>query len=169
MFRLITEYETLPTRDRRVVAGTGDAAGHRPLWPQDGRSLVEGEWLEYDDDWNLRRGGDNNDATADVAARPQYCFWLEEGRYDAQAINGGMGHVLLPSFYEFETDVYDDTGLDLDTNNALTVIDFDLAGAGVIRRVLADQVGAGAGLVVARLTHIDAVHGRIRGIVGVPS
>jgi len=169
MFRLITEYETLPTRDRRVVAGTGDAAGHHPLRPTDGRSLVIGEWLEYDDNWNLRRGGNNSALTLSVATRPSYPFWLEEGRYDAQAINGGMGHVLLPAFYEFETDMYLAAGLDLDTNNALTVGDVDHGGAGIVRRVLIDQVGAGAGLVVARLTNINATTGRIRGIVGLPS
>jgi hypothetical protein len=161
-FKLISAYSDTGRKDRRVVAGTGDAAGHRPLNPNDGRALIMGEWLEHDDDYRFRRGGDNVGGTPDPTTRMAFPFFLEKGRYDAQAIAQGRATVLLLHIYEFLTDIIDTTGVAVGT--PLTVIDYDLGGAGIIRRCLASQAVHAGGLVVARTVHVDATTGIVKAV-----
>lgn len=167
MFNLISTYETIQRRDEPIVAGTGDAAGHNPLNPLDARPYVIGEWLEHDDDLHFRRGGDAVQTVPgtpdDEADRASFPFFLERGRYDMQGIAGRPGYlggkatVLYLGAYEFETDLYDDTGLVV--GSALGV--FDITIDGVVRRCLAAHV---AGIVMARVTYIDATAGTLRAI-----
>lgn len=161
-FKLISAYSDTGRKDRKVVAGTGDAAGHKPLSPNDGRALIMGEWLEHDDNYQFRRGGDNNGATADPTERMCFPFFLERGRYDMQAIAGGRATVLQLHIYEFLTDIIDLTNVDV--GRPLTVIDYDLGGAGVIRRCLADQPTHPAGQIVARVVNVDAATGIVKAI-----
>jgi len=187
MFTLISDYEETKRRDLPIIAGTGDAAGHAPLNPNDARSLVIGEWLEQDDTngvWSFVRGGTNNVAGLPAAPQPSvamaFPFFLERGRYDMQAISGGgKATVLYMGHYEFETDLTLDFATDTPTlGDPLTVIDIDWQGAGVVRRGLcsiteanfaAAAVAGGWVLGVdyhihARVTFVDATNERVRAI-----
>lgn len=183
MFTLISDYEETKRRDLPIIAGTGDAAGHRPLNPNDARALVIGEWLEVDDTngvWSFVRGGTNNvgglPAAPQPSSAPAFPFFLERGRYDMQAISGGgKATVLYMGHYEFETDLT----LDFATHTpaigeALAVIDIDWQGAGVVRRGLCSineanfaALGLTLGVdyhIVARVTFVDATNERVRAI-----
>jgi len=183
MFTLISDYEETKRRDLPIIAGTGDAAGHAPLNPNDARALVIGEWLELDDTagvWSFVRGGTNNlvglPAAPQPSNSPAFPFFMERGRYDMQAIaGGGKATVLYMGHYEFETDLTLDFTIDTPTiGDPLAVIDIDFEGAGVVRRGLcsvSEGVFAGLGLlypidytVVARVTYVDATNERVRAI-----
>ncbi len=160
MFELLTPYEKIQRWDRPWAAGTGDLVGHNPLNPNDVRYYRIGEWLEYDDAANFRRGG-NNAAGGDETIRMCWPFFMERGRYDMQGIAGGRATVLYGGFYEFVTDVGNYAAIALGgVGTALTVEDviFD----GVVARGLDTIVGAG--LIHARVTWIDTVNSRVRAV-----
>ncbi|MFH1834333.1 MAG: hypothetical protein ABH877_04850 [bacterium] len=166
MFELISTYETVQRRDEPMVIGTGDAAAHNPLNPLDARALEKGEWLEHDNNGNFRRGGDNVAGTVDETTRMAFPWYMERGRYDQQGIAGrpgglgGKATVLYLGAFEFETDMVDLTALV--SGSPLTVVDFNFGGLGIVRRCLAQILGAG--LTVARVITVDAAAGTIRAI-----
>ena len=162
MFELMTPYEKIQRWDRPWAAGTNDAAGHNPLNPNDARFYDMGEWLEYDDAYRFRRGGDNV-AGGSEADRMSWPFFLERGRYDMQGIAGGRATVLYGGFYEFVTDVCDYAAIAAlgaaAVGTALTVNDVTINA--VVRRALAVNV---AGIVHARVTFVDTTNIRIRAV-----
>jgi hypothetical protein len=183
MFTLISDYEESYRRDLPVIAGTGDAAGHQPLNPNDARALIIGEWLELDDTngvWSFVRGGTNVVGGLPAAPQPSashaFPFFMERGRYDMQGIaGGGKGTVLYGGFYEFETDLTLDFAVGVPAiGDPLAVIDIDYEGAGVVRRGLcsigeANFVALGLTYpldyqVVGRVTFVDATLERIRAV-----
>ena len=94
-FELVTELQTLTRRDFPVSDST-------MLKPLDASALVEGEWLELDDNYHLQRG-------TDYGRLCVYPVHTERGRMDTQAI--GKANVLFLGQFEAETSVVDNTNL----------------------------------------------------------
>lgn len=150
-------YSTLWTRDLLYTPGSGEASDLNVFNPLGARPLVEGEWLEMETTSSGRkftRGGNNAmavPATPDGEGTvPAFLYFMEEGRFDAQATKRAHG-IMGPSMFEFRTKLIDTTGLSV--NDAVAVFDWDgLASAfGLVRRVLAKRT---AGYVIGRVTRI---------------
>lgn len=147
---LVPGYTSLFVRDLPYVAGSGDAADVNPFNPTDARPLEEGEWLELSGADKVTRGGNN---VVSVAATPDgegtvpaFLYFQEQGRYDAQ-VTKRAHNVFGPSGFIFRTKMCCSTGLAV--GDKVSVWDYD-GGAtayGVVRRVLAKAVGAGAWVV----------------------
>lgn len=144
-FRLITEFQTIHRRSLELA----DSA---ILSPNDVRPLVEGEWLEFDANYNMARGGDNTAVVGtpdDESTVPTFPYFAEQGRYETQAL--GKGPFLMGGFYEAETKIFDAAGLAL--NDALSV--YDVSVGGIIRRGLAKTT---AGLVVGYVSRLPSAN-----------
>lgn len=150
-------YSTLWTRDLLYTPGTGEAASLNPFDPSSARPLVEGEFLEHSATGNgkkVQRGGNNAMAVSGTpdneATVPSYLYFLEEGRFDAQATK--RAHIVMgPHGFEFRTKLCRSAGLSI--NDPVSVWDWDGdAGAfGLVRRVLAARA---AGYLIGRVTRI---------------
>jgi hypothetical protein len=149
-------YSTLWTRDLPYAPGSGEAADLNPFNPQSARPLVEGEWLRRAvGGMKWTRGGNNAVGVPgtpdDEGMVPEFLYFQEEGRYDAQATK--MAHcVIAPFGYEVRTKL-GSTGGALAENDAVSVWDWDgPAGAwGIVRRTVAKQA---AGYVIGRVTRV---------------
>jgi hypothetical protein len=114
-------YSTLFTRDVAFQPNTdlGEGASLNPFDPDSDAPLYEGEWLEYvaHSDGNqsaMQRGGGGAPASSagsviiedgtnpEYASSPQFLYFMERGRYDAQVTK--KVHVLTgPQGFEFRT------------------------------------------------------------------
>jgi hypothetical protein len=94
-FELVTELQTLTRRDFPVDNPT-------MLKPLDPTALVDGEWLELNDSYQLTRGTGYGKLCV-------YPIHTERGRYDTQAL--GKSNVLFLGQFEAETAVVDNTNL----------------------------------------------------------
>ena len=126
-------------------AETGESSALNPLDPTSARPLVEGEWLQPTDvssrpRW--QRGGINaltaSGTPDNESAVPSYPYFMEQGRYDAQASK--LVHCIVgPGGFFFRTKLIDTSVLaTLAVGDQLSVWDWDgPSGAyGVVRRVL---------------------------------
>jgi len=119
-FELITELQVTLRRDFPLaVPGI--------LNPMDAQPLVEGEWLELDANYLLKRGsvagGGVNGAVFPVHT--------ERGRYDTQAVQ--KANVIFAGQYEAETKIFD-TGGTYNPGTELMVDDVTIGG--IVRRGL---------------------------------
>lgn len=125
-FELVTELQVCIRRDFPLTTPG-------ILNPFDAAPLVEGEWLELDSSYLLKRG-----ATASVnhAVFPVH---TEKGRYDTQAVQ--KANVVFAGQYEAETLVHPADLTGYAVGDALTVGDVSVGG--VTRRglVKADTAG----------------------------
>lgn len=150
-------YSTLYVRDLPYAAGSGDAAGINPFMPNDARPLIEGEWLQLVGSGNshkFTRGGNNAVGVSGTPdgeqAVPEFLYFLEQGRVDAQVI--GAAHCIMgPLGFEFRTKLCYSAGLSV--NSKVSVWDWDGRGGafGLVRRVLAVY---SAGWCVGRVSRI---------------
>lgn len=118
------------------------------LNPNNAEPLVDGEWLELDSDYKLKRGTGNG-------AGPAFQVFAERGRYDTQAI--GKVPVLYMGSYEAETSIYDASGLAVGT--PLIVGDVTAAG-GTKKGLLKLPAGAGTYMIVGYVTRL--LTGKVR-------
>ena len=133
-FELITELQVTLRRDFPVaVPGI--------LNPMDAQPLVEGEWLELDANYLLKRGTGNG---ASGAAFPVH---TERGRYDTQAIQ--KANVIFAGQYEAETKIFDSAGT---YTPGIELMVADVTIGGIVRRGLKPAV-AGA-VVVGHVTKL---------------
>ena len=117
-FELITELQVTLRRDFPLkVPGI--------LNPMDAQPLVEGEWLELDADYLLKRG---SGAGVSGAVFPVH---TERGRYDTQAVQ--KANVIFAGQYEAETKMFD-TGGTYNPGTELMVDDVTIGG--IVRRAL---------------------------------
>jgi len=143
---LIPGYSTLFTKDRAYTPGAGEAAGLNPFDPKSARPLIEGEWLQDAGSNKLTRGGLGvavSGTKANESTIPQYVYFMEEGRYDAQATK--RAHVAFgPAAFVFRCKLFDDT-VTIAVGDSVSVWDYDgPAGAwGKVRRCLAKASGSG--------------------------
>lgn len=91
-FNLITELQVCIRRDFPVAVES-------ILSPLDSQALIEGEWLELDANYLLKRGADAVGANAAV-----FPVHTERGRYETQAIK--KTNVIFAGQYEAETLVH---------------------------------------------------------------
>lgn len=91
-FTLVTELQVCIRRDFPLLAPT-------ILNPLDAAALVEGEWLELDASYLLKRG------TANGATITSFPVHTERGRYDTQAIQ--KANVIFAGQYEADTLIHD--------------------------------------------------------------
>ena len=141
------------------LAGTNESASINPLNGNDARALVEGEWLQRADAsgrprWT--RGGSNTVTTPGTkepgseATVPSSIYYMEQGRYDAQAVKL-VNCVVAPFGAELRTKLCQTSGLAV--NDPVSVWDWDGEGGayGVVRRVLAAH---NAGYIQGRVVRI---------------
>lgn len=111
-FELITELQVCIRRDFPLVAPN-------ILNPLDAAPLVEGEWLEMDATYQLKRGTGSG---TNLAVFPVH---TERGRYDTQAVQ--KANVIFAGQYEAETLIHGDlTGLNI--GDPLMVDDVSIGG-----------------------------------------
>ena len=160
-------YSLCYVEDRPYIVGTGETAGLNPLDPTSARPLIEGEWLQPADSSNRprwQRGGNNavtESGTPDGEGTvPAFPYFMEKGRYDAQAsklvhcIVGPVGFFFRTKL--IDTDSLSDDGNPLAVGEKLSVWDWDgpSGGYSLVRRVLARATSSG--FVVGR---VHRIHG----------
>jgi hypothetical protein len=127
-FELITELQVCIRRDFPLtVPGI--------LNPLDAAPLVEGEWLELDANYLLKRG------TGAGTSGAVFVVHTERGRYDTQAL--GKANVIFAGQYEAETSIFN-TGTSFTVGQALEVTDVTIGG--ISRRAL-DAAASGKAVV----------------------
>jgi hypothetical protein len=141
LFTLITELQVCIRRDFPLTDPT-------ILNPLNANPLVEGEWLELDSSYLLKRGSGEG---LNAAVFPVH---TERGRYDTQAI--GKANVIFAGMYEAETLVHP---ADLSAGGyvigaPLTVQDVTVGG--LTRRGLALSGGTDERTVVGFITKFSA-------------
>jgi len=113
------------------------------LNPQATTPLVDGEWLQLNDSYQLKRGSGE-------AAVPSWVCFAERGRYDTQAI--GKSPVLFMGGFEAETAIFATAGMDV--GDALAVDTVTCPNGLTTRRGLVSISGAGLHLIVGYVTRI---------------
>lgn len=141
-FELITELQVLIRRDFPVL----DPALLKPL---DSSALVDGEWLELDGSYKLKRG-------SGYGILAVYPVHTERGRMDTQAI--GKTNVLFLGQFEAETAVVDNT--DLNVGDKLMVKTL-VAGPFTGKRGLAKTDGKAGAVEVGYVTKLPS-SGKVR-------
>lgn len=68
-------------------------------------TLVDGEWVTYNDAGKIVRAADLTQVAGTVAAKRSFLWWEEVGRYDVQAIQ--QGNIMLLGAGEFNTLIFD--------------------------------------------------------------
>lgn len=124
-------YMTLITEVLPIQRRNFPLASQAILNPNNANPLLDGEWLELDSTYKLKRGAATPQAT------PAWQVWNERGRYDTQAI--GQTTVLFIGGYEAETTIVEPTGIAV--GDALIVTDVTVGG--LTKRGL-DKIGAAA-------------------------
>ena len=81
--------------------------------PGNANALVDGEWVTFNDNYQLLRAADITQAAGTVAGKPQgnnaMPLFAEKGRYDVQANASHKCPVLYMGEFEADTRVYDAT------------------------------------------------------------
>lgn len=113
------------------------------LNPTNANPLVLGEWLELTDTYKMKRG-------SGAATVPSYCHFMEQGRYDTQAI--GKSAFMFLNEWEADTKVFD-TGGTYTVGEKVCVADVTFGGI-ASRRGLKEL--AASEYVVAVVTRIPA-------------
>jgi hypothetical protein len=131
-FELITELQMTARRDFPVAAPS-------ILSPLDSAALVEGEWLELDNNYKLARGGTGAGTAEEGTNAAVFPVHTEKGRYDTQAVQ--KVNVIFAHDYEAETTIVNPTGLVI--GDALTVQNVNING--VVRRGLAKRLTQSTG------------------------
>ena len=86
--------------------------------PQNAAALVDGEWCVIDANKKLARAADVSTPAA-AATLPSYPVWDEKGRTDNQALGGRNKTVIYMGPWEFDTDIFDASGM---THNGLVSV-----------------------------------------------
>ena len=139
-FELITELQLTTRRDFA-------AADVSLLNPVASNPILEGEWLELDDNYKLRRGSGSGRACV-------YPVHTERGRYDTQAI--GKLNVIMLHDYEAETKIFLGTGLGI--GDRLMVGDVTIGGQ--TKRGVLKATGASGTVEVGFVTKLPT--GKVR-------
>lgn len=146
-------YSLLWVKDLRYTPGTNEAADLNPFTANDGRPLIEGEWLELAGAAGTQRytrGGDNNAGTKDEGTVPAFLYFMEPGRTDVQV--AALCHCIRgPLGFEIRTRVCDSNGLSI--GDPVSVQDINIGG--IVRRGLAAVADANTAWVVGRVTRIN--------------
>ena len=166
MLRFVSPWSTSHMRSMPWSPGTGDAAGHNPLDPNDARFYENGEWLieSIVTPGQLLRGGDNaGDITDEQLLRPSFIIFGERGRTDLSVMAGTRsatgviqsGKVTVVRIHNFEaiTDMANVGAGGVAAGDRLSVWDVDIGG--VIRRAL-DTVAGATAYVQAHCVSVDA-------------
>lgn len=136
-FRLTSPVERIERRDLPLADRT-------LLNPNGANPLLDGEFVEWDNNKKaVRAGGD----------KLAFVVFAERGRYDTQAI--GKVPVLYMGTYEADTLIFDGTGL---TAGAALMID-DVTIGSLTKSGLKLHIG-GAELVVGYVTRLPTVNGQ---------
>lgn len=133
-FELITELQVTLRRDFPLAAPN-------ILNPMDAQPLVEGEWLELDVNYMLKRG------TGNGASGAVFPVHTERGRYDTQAVQ--KANVIFAGQYEAETKIFDTTGT---YNPGTELMVADVTIGGIVRRGL--KPAANGATVVGHVTKL---------------
>lgn len=133
-FNLVSEFQLIQRRSFELADPT-------ILQPTAAIPLVEGEWLELDTNYKMKRG------TVNPAAVRSFAYFAEKGRYETQVL--GKGPFLFVGPYEADTLIFDGTGLTVGAGLEVA----NVTVGGVVRRGL---VLATTGYVVGHVTRLAA-------------
>lgn len=148
-FTLVTELQTLIRRDFYVA----DSTLLDPSLAGNPGPLLDGEWLQLDNNYKLVRG-------SGVGTAAVYPLHTERGRYDTQSI--GKVNVLMLGEFEAETTICDVTSVAV--GDALKVGDVTIGGVtgkrGLVRAT--SGVGATTEVIVGYCTKLFAGQTKLR-------
>lgn len=81
--------------------------------PLNSAALIDGEWVTFNDNYQLIRAADTTQVAGTVAAKPQannaMPLFAERGRYDVQANADHKNPVIYMGEFEADTRIYDAT------------------------------------------------------------
>ena len=127
-FELLSPFNTI-----WVQTFTVDSSESEYLNPMSSRPIVDGEWLQFADNYNytVGRGGDGEADEEDAATVPSFPVYIQSGAYSTQVI-GGLPLLFLGA-YEARTNLVNSPD-GLSVGDPLSVQDFD--DGGIVRRGL---------------------------------